>query len=153
MSGDAMPREQQAFIDKVYQFVSDATNMTKDEAKDFSFRVWQMQGFLRTALTPWISVKDRLPDKNIDSLLFVVHTPTWDDVTEELAPEYRHFPEETTVVAGWFDKVTGKRYWSWYSEGFQNTIEGEISKEYTGQVTFITHWMPLPEPPGVEVEG
>lgn len=124
MSGDAMPREQQAFIDEVYQFVSDATNMTKDEAKDFSFRVWQIQRFLRTALTPWISIKDRLPERKITNSERVF---AWTNVGG-MTMQYDHDREIWFVSPAILRNILS---------------DGSI---------VVTHWAPLPEPPGGEVE-
>lgn len=95
----------------------------------------------------WIRVTDRLPNHG-DYILFVVYSPAFHDVTEELAPEDRDFPEEIKTVFGWFANYgDGKMYWSFADEFGDSCIKNECNKEYTGQVQYVTHWMPLPEPP------
>lgn len=98
-------------------------------------------------MSDWISVKDRLPEHN-QNILFVVYTPAWHDITDELSPENRDFPAESKTVFGIFQEYASNRYWSWDDEtGYGSTIKNEYCKEYTGEVSYITHWMPLPDPP------
>jgi hypothetical protein len=69
----------------------------------------------------WISVKDRLPEKNeFDWVLVVV----------ELHSQYGIF-HSVPIVAE-------LRHGEWYDYN-DETIEGEFEK--------VTHWMPLPQPP------
>lgn len=42
MSGEAMPFEQQDYIDRLQQYCLEATNMTESEAYNFAFRCWQL---------------------------------------------------------------------------------------------------------------
>lgn len=95
----------------------------------------------------WIPVSERLPEESMDYVIFTLHTPAWHDVTDELPEEERDFDEETEVVCG---SVTvhgnDKRFWWWEDESCKNVIKNEHIEEYTGKETFITAWMPLPEP-------
>lgn len=98
----------------------------------------------------WIKCSERLPDKSMNYVIFTLYTPAWHDVTDELPEEERDFPEETKVVCGSVDVFSdGKRFWCWEEEYGDATIKNEHIKEYTGGETFITAWMPLPEPPEV----
>jgi hypothetical protein len=98
-------------------------------------------------MSRWIPVSESLPDKSMDYVIFTLYTPAWHDVTDELPEEERDFGEETKAVCG---SVTvhpdGKRFWSWQDEYGEASIKNEHIKEYTGEETFITAWMPMPEP-------
>lgn len=103
--------------------------------------------------TRWIPVSESLPDKSMEYVIFTLYTPAWHDVTDELPEEERDFPEETKVVCGRvFVYSNDKRYWCWEEEYGEATIKNEHIKEYTGEETFITTWMPLPEPYKAESE-
>lgn len=99
----------------------------------------------------WISCKDRLPKTKMDNVLFTLYTPAWHDLTDDFPEDERDFPEQYVTVCGWFDVFdNGERYWSWTSsDGYEQTISNEYEKAYTGEITYITHWMPLPEPPKI----
>ena len=95
----------------------------------------------------WIPVSERLPDTSMKYVIFTLYTPAWHDVTDELSEEGRDFPEETKVVCGSVDVYSDcKRFWCWEEEYVEATIKNEHIKEYTGEETFITAWMPMPEP-------
>ena len=101
-------------------------------------------------MSEWISVKDRLPETSMKNILFVIYTPAWHDLTDDFPEDERDFPEEIETVSGWIDVFDNgkKRSWSWIVDGgYQATIGNEYSEEETGCITYITHWMPLPEPP------
>ena len=107
----------------------------------------------------WISVKDRLPETSMKDIIFVIYTPSWHNLTDDFPEDERDFPENIETVSGWIDVYcNGKvRYWNWISYdgnryGYQATIENEYSEEETGRITYITHWMPLPEPPKENIE-
>lgn len=48
--GEQMPKEQYEFINGIQQKMLDASNMKKDEAWSFAFRVYQFDDFLRNYL-------------------------------------------------------------------------------------------------------
>ena len=103
----------------------------------------------------WISVKDRLPETDMHYVLFTLYTPAWHDLTDDFPEDERDFPEEYVTVCGWFDVFKdGSRWWNWVdSDGCEGCILNEYEERHlrngckTGQKTYITHWMPLPEPP------
>ena len=98
-------------------------------------------------MSRWILVSERLPNKSMKYVIFTLYTPAWHDVTDELPEEERDFPEETKVVCGRVGVYSnGKRYWCWEEEYGEATIKNEHIKEYTGEETFITAWMPMPGP-------
>ena len=98
-------------------------------------------------MSRWIPVSERLPDKSMDYVIFTLYTPAWHDVTDELPEEERDFPEETKVVCGRVAVYSnGNRHWCWEDEYGENSIKNEHVKEYTGEETFITAWMLLPDP-------
>lgn len=97
-------------------------------------------------MSGWIPTKERLPEEDMEYVIFTIYTPAWHDITEELAEEDRDFDEDIEVVCGTFNVYGEKRVWSWYDEFGQSVIKNEHSKEHTSRESFITAWMPLPEP-------
>ncbi len=70
----------------------------------------------------WISVKDRLPDKEGVYIGFIQYNPACSCVTP----------------VRYIKQLSGEYWWWWIFE-----------KSYTN---YITHWMPLPTPPPKENE-
>jgi hypothetical protein len=109
-------------------------------------------------MSEWISVKDRLPETKMDNVLFTLYTPAWHDLTDDFPEDERDFPEEYVTVCGLFEVFkNGDRYWNWLtSDGYHRCIRNEYDEAHlcngckTGEITYITHWMPLPEPPESE---
>lgn len=97
-------------------------------------------------MSGWIPTKERLPEEDMEYVIFTIYTPAWHDITEELDEEDRDFDEDVEVVCGTFNVYGEKRVWTWYDEYGQSVIRNEHSKSYTSRESFITAWMPLPEP-------
>lgn len=53
---DTMPKGQKAFIDSLYTYVKEATNMTDTQAYEFSFRAWQIRDHLKSTLAPRLAI-------------------------------------------------------------------------------------------------
>lgn len=104
-------------------------------------------------MSEWISVKDRLPEPEHDVLVLcetglgsykykcvAVYIPekwlredslfNWD---YECCDEYDEEADDYYVNEGWYERI---RNWDDYNA--------------VGIGDFVTHWMPLPEPPGEE---
>lgn len=95
--------------------------------------------------SPWHRVEDGLPNDK-QYVLFVVHTPPYHST------EMGDIPDMKKVVYGYFSlsQRRGRRYWSWEDEIGECVIANEFSEDEDGGRTYITHWMPLPEPPKEE---
>ena len=50
MADEMMPKEQFDFIEVLRDYMYEYSNMSRDEAYDFAFRVWQFRGYLMTYL-------------------------------------------------------------------------------------------------------
>ena len=94
------------------------------------------------AASPWHRVEEGLP-KDKQYVLFVVHTPPYHST------EFGNIPDMKKVVYGHFSlsQSCGRRYWSWEDEIGECVVVNEFVEEEDGERTYITHWMPLPEPP------
>lgn len=81
----------------------------------------------------WISVKDRLPEKNETKCL--VYYPDLNiEIMQFFTDEMASNPEV---------EYEGPGFYSWFDD-----IEyGELVGGSYGKWEFVTHWMPLPEPP------
>lgn len=91
-------------------------------------------------MSEWISVKDRLPDR-LEPVNFV-----W--VNNYPEPYYADIAGKPFVATGYY--YSGK--WWWYSAMCEDYLEeyGESELDAVDDCIEITHWMPLPEPPGEE---
>lgn len=74
----------------------------------------------------WISIKDRLPEKNGAYLINEAFTHTNHISISRWTPEYKSY---------FNNRLNGKAVWYRYGE----FGDYEIAR--------VTHWMPLPEPP------
>jgi hypothetical protein len=68
----------------------------------------------------WISVKERLPEKDLSVLVYAPHN---------------EFLERKFWVAELVENIDNNKYWD-YTDG-----------EYMLSFEDVTHWQPLPEPP------
>ena len=81
----------------------------------------------------WISVEDRFP-------------PDQEPVLVLCFFDYKNLPKEKEYSIGYYSVEARKWFPSYqgiefYGEG------GELDTAYLGDGGYITHWMPLPEPP------
>ena len=77
-------------------------------------------------MAEWISVKDRLPEENVPVLICTQEGAIW--MAEYLEERRPH----TTATAYW------------------ETVDVMYGCGAELETTEVTHWMPLPEPPGGE---
>lgn len=54
MGGDQMPKAQYEFINKIKNYMLDASNMKEEEAWDFGFRVWQFHEYLAGVIGAYV---------------------------------------------------------------------------------------------------
>lgn len=84
----------------------------------------------------WISVKDKLPDEEQEVLLY----------TEEIESYGRYGKRKKiyhNVYRGYFD---GEEWITIYCHGCEYIFK--MNEKYQNEHIEVTHWMPLPEPPG-----
>lgn len=55
---EMMPLEQFQFIEGLRDYMYEYTNMSKNEADDFAFRVWQVQEYLKDYIDEYGEAKE-----------------------------------------------------------------------------------------------
>jgi hypothetical protein len=98
-------------------------------------------------MSEWISVEDGLPEKKClatyknrmgkNRIVVAEYIPRWTveaGCDDDAPSEYSEEKDEYYYLEGWYEQQDN---WGEYASIFIN--EGEV-----------THWMPLPKPPGVE---
>jgi hypothetical protein len=91
-------------------------------------------------MSNWIPVNERLPENDMMNVIFSIYYSEYCD------PDIGFVEERLIVVAGDFRRIGDDRYWSWLDEYGDAVIRNEYCKEECGLESFITAWMPLPEP-------
>lgn len=90
--------------------------------------------------TRWIPVTERLPEE-LEAVNIV-----WKNNNPE--PYYENIKGKAFVATGYY--YSGK--WYWFSAVCEDYLKeyGKCPMDLVDEGINITHWMPLPEPPGVE---
>ena len=90
--------------------------------------------------TRWIPVEERLPEE-LEAVNIV-----WKNNNPE--PYYENIKGKTFVATGYY--YNGN--WYWFSAVCEDYLKeyGKCPMDLVDEGINITHWMPLPEPPGVE---
>ena len=90
--------------------------------------------------TRWIPVTERLPEE-LEAVNIV-----WKNNNPE--PYYENIKGQAFVATGYY--YSGK--WYWFSAVCEDYLKeyGKCPMDLVDEGINITHWMPLPEPPGVE---
>lgn len=87
----------------------------------------------------WISVKDKLPEDDQEVILCTRETETYGKHREK-KKIYKN------IYIGYFD---GYEWLTSYCHGCEYIFR--MNEKYPNETIEVTHWMPLPEPPGEDV--
>lgn len=78
-------------------------------------------------MSEWISVEDRLPDDGVE----VIFIETWEGL-----------PNSWNMYIGW--RLDG----GWKEQAHSIEVHGDAWTSHDVSDAYVTHWMPLPDPPG-----
>lgn len=96
----------------------------------------------------WISVKDRLPERDGESIYVECIVTIWHYRTDILGESY----ERCCTTIAQFD--TTQKIWSIGIDDISMHLNALIGlDDLSSDSSYISHWMPLPEPPKEEANG
>lgn len=88
-------------------------------------------------MSDWISIKDKLPQQNTETLI------VW--VNRNPVNYQKDIKDKPFTGVAWY--YNGK--WWWWSPDCKDMLDeyGVCPECYMDEAIEVTHWMPLPEPP------